>query len=104
MSDQILIIDADTDRRAGLRAALERRGATITGEASCIADVINAVANLEEAPTTVLVGREIVGASSARVARLMKRTWPKAVVIHEMNPQERAMHAEPRHLRIATAV
>ena len=89
----VLLVDASAERRGFLRSALENRGWAVTGEAGSIAELINACADLESAPATVLVGADIHGATSMQVARMIKRTWPKAAVVREMKAEERAVHA-----------
>ncbi|HVL82342.1 MAG TPA: hypothetical protein VM840_12210 [Actinomycetota bacterium] len=101
--ETVLLIDSDLERRSAMKRAIERRGMTVTGEAGSIAEVITAVASLDRAPDTVLVGAGVVGARSARVARLLKRTWPRATVVHEMTPEERQETVPAPRLRVAVA-
>lgn len=83
MQDTVLLIDGSTDRRRLLRAALERRGCVVAGEAGSVSEMVDVIAHLHAAPSTVLVGSSVTGASSERIARLLKRTWPGATVIQE---------------------
>ena len=101
--ETVLIIDSDAGRRDMLRSAIERRGLEVAGEAGSITEVIDAVASLDRAPQTVLVGAQVAGAESSRVARLIKRTWPKATVVHEMTPEQRRRETVSRTLRVAVA-
>lgn len=101
--ETVLLIDADADRRRSIRSALEARGMDVTGEAGSIAEVIGAVAALDHAPTTILIGARVAGADSNRVARLIKRTWPRATVVHEMTTNERERESSARRLRAAVA-
>jgi DNA-binding response OmpR family regulator len=80
----VLLIERDADRRGLLRRALERRGYRVAGEAGTVAEVIDAVAGMNAAPTTVLVGAGLDDGDVAPLARIIKRTWPQAQVIEEM--------------------
>ncbi|HVE91047.1 MAG TPA: hypothetical protein VNE62_01925 [Actinomycetota bacterium] len=97
----VLLVDASAERRGFLRSALENRGWAVTGEAGNIAELINACAELDSAPATVLVGATFDGTSSVQVARMIKRTWPKATVVREMRPEDQAVQAPV--LRIAAS-
>ena len=79
----VLLIDGDARRRRKLRSALERRGYAVLAEAGSVPEVVNAVASLRTVPSTVMVGATL-GTDASRIARLTKRTWPKAMVIEEM--------------------
>jgi ActR/RegA family two-component response regulator len=91
MPETVLLIDASDDRRGLLRRALERRGCVISAEAGSVPELITAIAGLEQMPSTVLVGAKVRGASSSRVARLLKRTWPDATIIQESPSREEAL-------------
>ena len=85
MSGTVLLIEGSAERRALLRRALEGRGFVVSAEAGSVPEVISAVAELEFSPETVLVG---TGVQGTQVAKLIKRTWPKATVVREMEPSE----------------
>lgn len=83
MAATVLLVDASPERRRSLRRAMERRGFAISGEAGSVVEVIDAVGDLDAAPDAILVGAGIDG-DSTRLARLLKKTWPKTQVIEEL--------------------
>lgn len=91
MPETVLVIDDSVERRRLLRAAVERRGMRVTGEAGSVSEVVDMIAGLDAAPSTVLVGSV---PSSQKLASIVKRAFPRALVLEQY----------PASLRLASGV